>query len=82
MSVTLTPSSHQLFVDLAADAPNWSGTPLVGGNTSMDAQLRGNLSDLVKKHLVKVFRQDGFTWVRFTEGGRTYAAEHGIDLSW
>ena len=77
----LTPTSHYLFMDLAQDAGNWSGTPLVGGNVGMDAQLRGNLSDLVQKGLVRVFKSDGLSWVDFTEAGKAYAAERGVDLS-
>jgi len=77
----LTPTSHELFMDFAKDAGNWSGTPLVDGNVAMDSQLRGNLSDLVKKGFITVFKNEGNSWVDFTEAGKAYAAEHGVDLS-
>lgn len=30
--ITITPQSLKVFLAYAADAPNWGGTPLVGGN--------------------------------------------------
>jgi len=80
--VTLTEHSHLLFIELANDAGNWSGTPLFGGNVGDEVSDKGNLTDLKKKGLVTTFEDEGCSWVVFTEVGKAYAAENGVDLSW
>jgi hypothetical protein len=74
----LTTASQELFIDLAKDAGNWGGTPLV----DLSPEARGNLTNLKRNGLVTTFRSDGESWVSFTEAGKAYAAEYGVDLSW
>lgn len=76
----LTPASEALFLELARDAGNWGGTPLLDGNVSTDAASRGNLTDLKVKGLITTFRDEGCTWVDFTRAGKQLAASHGIAL--
>lgn len=71
----LTVESKKLFKEFALDADNWSGMPLVNGNVEVNRKTRGNLSDLVKKGLVKVETSDGDEWVIFTEEGKKLAFE-------
>lgn len=78
----LTEASLKLFLDFAKDAGDWSGTPLVDGNVQTGTQLRGNLSDLIKKGLITTFKDEGCTWVSFTEEGKAFAKSHGVDLDW
>ena len=79
---TLTTASHDLFMFYAEDAGEWSGTPWVDGNITLTKQQRGNLSDLVQKGLMHVHAYDRDNIVIFTDAGKAYAAEHGVDLSW
>ena len=74
----LTETSLQLFLAYAKDAGNWSGTPLVGGNVGGSKEERGNLTQLKRAGLVETFKDDGQTWLSFTEAGRVLAAQHGI----
>jgi len=76
----LTATSYKLFCDLANDAGNWSGEPMLGGNVGSDAALRGNIADLKKKGLITTFRDEGCTFVQFTDAGVAYAASLGITL--
>lgn len=69
----LTPKSLQLFLDYAADADNWSGTPLVGGNVGGSKEDRGNLTQLKRAKLLT-------TWISFTDAGRAFAKENGIEI--
>jgi hypothetical protein len=66
----LTEATSKLFEELARDAGNWNGTPLVNGNVEVGTKTRGNLSDLVKKGLVTVQTIDGDEWVFFTITGK------------
>ncbi len=80
--MNLTPDSLALFLAYAKDAGNWSGTPLVGGNVpDTTPEAKGNLTDLKRKKLISTFRDEGNTWLTFTEKGFFLAKEHGIDLS-
>ena len=79
-AVNITATSARLFIDLAKDAGNWSGTPLLDGNVRTDAHLRGNLTQLKKVNLVTTFNDDG-TWVSFTADGKATARLVDIDLS-
>jgi hypothetical protein len=76
----LTAASHKLFCDLANDADNWNGEPMLGGNVGSDAALRGNIADLKKKGLIRTFRDEGCTFVQFTDAGKAHAAALGINL--
>ena len=82
----MTKMTLQTFLKYAADAPNWSGTPWVSGNFQCTKQMRGNLSDLVKKGFIYVEDYEGSgrsrdMYVTFTVTGRELALQHGIDLS-
>lgn len=74
----ITAKSLDLFLDLARDAGNWSGTPMVGGNVEIGADGRGNLTQLKRAGLITTFRHDGGGFVEFTEDRLTLAAEHDI----
>lgn len=84
--LNLTPASRKLFLDLAKDAANWSGTPLFGGNVGDEIRDKGNLTDLKVKGLVTTFAerngrgQPVLSWVEFTPAGRAFAAENGIEI--
>ncbi len=84
----ITEGSKQLFIELAEDAGNWSGSPLFGANVGGDDVSRGHLTHLKKLGLVTTyvdeddpsgsrFRRDA--WVIFTDLGVRYAEELGID---
>lgn len=77
----LTDTSHQLFMELADDAGNWSGQPLLGGNVSSSKELRGNVTQLKRAGLISTQQDEGQTWVNFSPKGIEYAAQHGKDLS-
>lgn len=79
-TIQLTAASLELFKALAKDAPNWAGSPLLGGNVATDAASRGNVTDLKSKGLITTFRDEGCTWVDFTAAGRELAAAHGIAI--
>ena len=78
----LTEGSKALFLALADDAPNWSGTPLFGGNVGGDRSSLGHLTDLKKKGLVET-TQDEYDrkcyLVAFTDLGITYGKAYGIE---
>jgi hypothetical protein len=78
--VQITPTSLHLFLAYAADACNWSGEPLVGGNVGGSAADRGNLTQLKRAGLLNTFHDEQQTWIQFTELGRALAAAHGITL--
>lgn len=78
METTLTAASLALFLDLADDAGNWSGSPLVDISNSE----RGNLTHLKREGLITTMESDGFVHASFTPTGAKLAAEHGIDLSY
>ncbi|HHJ15903.1 MAG TPA: hypothetical protein ENJ80_04310 [Gammaproteobacteria bacterium] len=77
-TIKLTAASKKLFLALANDAENWSGTPMFEGSKSE----RGNLTDLKKKGLVTTDTDEGVLWVGFTDTGIAYAAQEGIDMSY
>lgn len=78
----LTPASHDLFMEFANDAGNWSGTPPTDGNVQMTNSQRGNLTHLKKLGLIITDEYDGSAWVSFTEKGIAYAGQNGVDLTW
>jgi len=80
---TRPPLSHatlQLFLAYAADACNWSGTPLIGGNIPSTRATPGHLTQMKLAGLVKTFKEDRLHWLEFTPAGQALAAEHGISL--
>jgi hypothetical protein len=79
--MTLTDASKALFIEYAKDAGNWSGNPLVGGNVKQTQEHNGNLTHLKKAGLLTTFRDEGCTWIQFTETGVAFAAELGIKIS-
>ena len=82
-AMTLTEGSHKVFMMYAEDADNWSGTPWVSeGNISLTGAQRGNLSDLVKKGLIKIEGVDNMQYVVFTEDGKAYAAANGLNTEY
>lgn len=78
----ITEASRALFVAYADDAGNWSGFPMVGGNVGGSKEDRGNLTQLKKAGLITTWTDEGLTWISFTESGKAFAKECGIDLSW
>ena len=80
-TIKLTTESESLFHELADDADNWNGQPLINGNVTVDKAREGNLTDLKVKGLLVTDEDEGLTWVRFTEAGVAYAKDnYGIDL--
>lgn len=77
---SLQPASLKLFLDLAKDAGNWGGTPLVDGNVRVGKFLRGNLTDLKRKGLLTTWKSDGESWVDFTLKGKLFALDYDVDL--
>jgi hypothetical protein len=78
--MNLTAKSLEIFLSYAKDADNWNGTPLVGGNVGGDKEGRGNLTQLKKAGLLTTFKDDGLMWVEFTEAGKAFALNHGIEI--
>jgi len=72
----ISADSLSLFIELASDAENWNGQPLL----NITKEQRGNLSDLKKKGLVTTFRDEGCDWADFTDVGIAFAAKHGIEI--
>lgn len=73
----LTTDTLALFLELAKDAGNWNGMPLLAVLTPAE---KGNLTDLKKKGLVKIEKEDGSEWVIFSVEGLRLAVDHGIDF--
>jgi hypothetical protein len=79
MTETLTAGSAQLFEELANDAGNWNGTPLI----DFDGQpaKKGHLTDLKHKRLIETFvEDDGCTFASFTLRGLVLAVNNGHDF--
>lgn len=76
--MTITAASLDLFLSLADDADNWSGTPLV----EVSAAEKGNLTQLKVEGLIKTMTDSGDVFAYFTDTGKALAADHGRDLSW
>jgi hypothetical protein len=81
-TIDLTTASLDLFVMMWLDAPNWRGTPLIGGNFDLTKEERGNLTDLKRRGLVTTSRSDGETWVHFTDEGVAFAASLELQKHW
>jgi hypothetical protein len=78
-SANITAASLELFLLYVRDAPNWSGTPLVGGNVGGTRQDRGNLTQLKRAGLITTTLDEGHTWIYFTAEGIRLAHAHGLD---
>jgi hypothetical protein len=78
--MNITTASLALFDDLAADAPNWSGQPLLDGNVVITKEERGNLTQLKRAGLLTTFLDEGNIWVIFTDKGEEFAASRGFSL--
>jgi len=80
----LTPAVLALFDELWGDAPNWSGSPMFGGNVASTPASKGHLTNLKKAGLVttEVDSDDpSLSWVYFTAAGKALAAERGCNES-
>lgn len=80
---TLTSDSLETFKMYAKDAGNWSGNPWVStGNISPTKEQRGNISDLIKKGLIKTqnYGEGRGLFIIFTASGEALAEELGISL--
>lgn len=82
--VKITARSLATLLDYAADAGNWSGTPLVGGNVGGSKEDRGNLTQLKRAGLITTSKSSaadgGDTWIHFTKLGEDLALSHGIKV--
>lgn len=76
--MTLSPEALALFVKYAADAGNWSGTPLVGGNVAQTMVNNGYLTAAKKAGLLTTSKWEGDVWISFTAAGIALAASNGI----
>ena len=74
----ITDTSLALFLALADDAGNWSGTPMA----DVTAQERGNLTQLKRAGLLTTYVDEGIPFAVFTDAGIALAAAHSIDLAW
>jgi hypothetical protein len=79
----VTEVSMNVFIAYAGDAPNWSGSPLIGGNVGGSKEERGNITQLKKAGLITT-EKDGdrpdLSWMFFTDEGKKLAAELEIEL--
>ncbi len=73
--LNLTPATRDLLEKLVKDAGNWGGTPMLGGNFTFTAEMRGNLTHLKRAGLLTTFRSDGCDWVNFTDLARSLYPE-------
>jgi len=68
------------FMELAEDAGNWNGSPLIGGNVRQTKQAGGYLTDLKMKELLFTQEEEGNVWAFFTDAGRALALQHGTEI--
>ena len=71
------------FLAYAADADNWGGTPLVGGNVGGEPADKGFIVNMKKRGWISTFdekgpRGDTLVWMEFTDLGKTIMADNGI----
>ena len=69
----MTNQSLEMLKNYYADAGNWNGYALLGGNVKFTKEDRGNLTDLKKAGLVTTFEDEGLIWMEFTEAGEALA---------
>lgn len=84
-NIQLTEASQQLFDLIIEDAPNWSGTPLLGGNFDTDEHTNGNLTDLKVKGLITTFEESepgrpALVWIDVTDLGLEYAGKTAEEI--
>lgn len=80
-AINITGRTLELFLAYAKDAGNWSGMPLVGGNVGGSKEDRGNITQMKKAGLVTTHVDEGCTWMSFTDAGRAFAAERGVNIA-
>lgn len=80
MDKYLTPAVLDLFDQLWRDAPNWSGSPLFGGNVADTPANKGHLTNLKKSGLVTTeVDERSCSWVYFTSQGKELARSRGCE---
>ena len=77
-TTTLTTGSAQLFEELAKDAGNWNGNPLIDFDGRPEK--KGHLTDLKRKGLIETFDDNGCTFAQFTLRGIVLAVNNGHDF--
>jgi hypothetical protein len=80
VTTEITDTSLAVFLAYARDARNWSGTPMVGGNVGGSPEERGNITQCKRAGLWITWKDEGCTWIQFTEAGKALALKHGIEL--
>lgn len=80
--MTITDRSKALLLELAKDAGNWSGQPMIspGANVATTKEDRGNITQLKRAGLITTFVDRNDTFVQFTPEGKGYLLNEGIDL--
>lgn len=78
--VQITERSKEVFIAYAKDATNWSGIAPVGINVNSSKEDCGNLTQLKVTGLIRTFEEQGETWIHFTDKGKAYAKELGVDI--
>ena len=74
----LSQGSRKLLEELANEAPNWSGSPLL---PDLKKKEEGYLTDLKKKGLITTDIDEGCVWVYFTQCGEAYVqSEFNINI--
>jgi hypothetical protein len=71
------------FLEYAADAGNWGGTPWVQHANVSGAGTKENngyIVNMKKRGWITTWDQDGEAVMYFTDEGKALAAEHGINL--
>lgn len=76
----ITETSLAVFLTYAKDAGNWGGEPLVGGNVGGSKEERGNLTQLKRAGLIRTLKDEGDTFVIFTDAGRALVATYGVTV--
>jgi hypothetical protein len=78
---TVTKASLDLLVNLANDAGNWSGSPML----QISKEERGNLTQLKREKIVTTFKDDGVEFVSFSlaigEGIKVTDGERAFGLT-
>ena len=83
-NINITDASLKLFLFYASDAGNWGGLPYLNGNRDFSKSDRGNLTQLKIAGLLDTFQYDGpgSEYIRFTDLGKSFAKEHGIEIDY
>lgn len=76
----ITARSLQLFLNYAADADNWSGSPIVDRDVATWSEVSSDLTQLEGAGMIEICRFNREDYVLFTDKGKALAAEHGIEL--